>query len=415
MLAIGCGDNRTLPDDAAPEDAAPPRFGCQRTRGNELYLNHIGGVVGTLVLVTAPPEERERMFAVAEGGQIYIVVDGVTQSEPFLDISELGGEAPFIGYNQSELGLLGLAFHPDYATNGTFFISYTSTQNDKDVPYKDVVVRYTVSADPDRADPASATLVLAIPDFAANHNGGMLEFGPDGYLYFSTGDGGSANDPEENGQDNFSLLGKMLRIDVDRPASGRPYGIPADNPFADGTLGAPEVFMTGLRNPWRFSFDEETGDLWIGDVGQGEIEEVDFIPAGTGHGRNLGWKQYEGSSCLHPPCDPAGKTFPVDERTHAAGWCAVIGGQVYRGSCYPDLVGDYIYADNCIFGLSRARPRGDGTFAITDYPDPVSGPASIHSVRGELYVGDIYGNLFRVEARRATSSTTPNATARTSQ
>lgn len=382
---------------------------------------------GTVALVTAPPGDRDRLFAVIEDGRILVIDRGATLADPgtvreapFLDISELPGDLEFVGYNMSELGLLGLAFHPQYATNGTFYVAYTANNRDPALQYKDVVVRYTVSeTDPDRADPASASLVLSIPDFAANHNAGMLEFGPDGYLYVSTGDGGARDDPFGYGQDTFALLGKILRIDVDRPADGKPYGIPPGNPFADGVLGAPEVFITGLRNPWRFSFDDETGDLWIGDVGQDAIEEVHVVRADQAAGANLGWRSYEGSTCLWPPCDPAGKTFPVVERTHDEGWCAVIGGAVYRGECFPDLVGDYVFADNCLTSLSRTRPLGNGAFETTDYEVPFFGPASIHAVDGELYGGDVWGNVFRIvaraDARRATSSATPSHTERISQ
>jgi glucose/arabinose dehydrogenase len=419
FAVVACGDNLKLPVDAAPDDASAAR--CVPTRGTDLELRLVAQMEGTIVLVTAPPLDHDRMFAVIEDGRVLIVDRGPTledrmtvRERPFLDISELAGELPFFGYNMSELGLLGLAFHPHFATNGIFYVAYTGYRDDADGPYRDIVLRYTVREDdPDHVDPTSGEVLLAIPDFAANHNAGMLEFGPDGYLYISTGDGGSANDPEENGQDPFSLLGKMLRIDVDRTSSGRAYAIPTDNPYADGVGGAPEIYMSGLRNPWRFSFDGS--DLWIGDVGQNAIEEVDLVHASEARGANLGWKQYEGSSCLWPPCDPAGKTFPVVERTHAEGWCAVIGGAVYRGECFPDLVGDYIFADNCVSGLSRAHAGANGTYSVTDYTPWIYGPASLHDVDGELYAGDVWGNIFRVEARRATSSTTPSDTERTIQ
>ncbi len=412
-----CGDNRHVPVDA-PSDASLAR--CTPAPGTDLGVQLIAQMQGTVVLVTAPPGDHERLFAVIEDGRV-LVIDkgerfddrGSVLATPFLDISELAGELPFYGYNQSELGLLGLAFHPRYASNGLLYVAYTGYREGTEGPYFDVVLRYTVSADPDRVDPTSGELVLSIPDFAANHNAGMLEFGPDGMLYISTGDGGASNDPEENGQDPFSLLGKMLRIDVDHTSAGRPYAIPGDNPFADGQAGAPEVYMSGLRNPWRFSFDG--GDFWIGDVGQNAIEEVDLVRASEARGANLGWKQYEGSTCLWPPCEPAGKVLPVFEGTHDDGWCAVIGGAVYRGQCFPDLAGDYVFADNCRDGLSRLHPDGNGGFTATHYSLPFFGPASIHAVDGELYGGDVWGNVFRVDARLATSSTTPSQTDRISQ
>ncbi|MFN0249234.1 MAG: PQQ-dependent sugar dehydrogenase [Kofleriaceae bacterium] len=422
-LVVACGDNLRVTADASVD--APSTGRCTPTPGTDLGVQLVAQMSGTIVLVTAPPGDRDRLFAVIEDGRILVIDRGPTLDDrgsvlaaPFLDISELAGDLPFLGYNMSELGLLGLAFHPQYATNGQLYIAYTAYRGtDPTGPFFDVVMRYTVSAtDPDRVDPASAQLVLSIPDFAANHNGGMLAFGPDGYLYVATGDGGGANDPDENGQDDFSLLGKMLRIDVDRTSGGRAYAIPDDNPFADGVAGAQEVYMTGLRNPWRFSFDG--ADLWIGDVGQEEIEEIDFVPATIARGANLGWKPYEGSTCLWPPCEPAGKLMPVIERTHDEGWCAVIGGAVYRGECFPDLVGDYIFADNCLSSVSRARRTGS-TFAVTDYEAPFFNPASIYPVDGELYGGDGWGNVFRIVvrpfARRATSNTTPSDTARISQ
>ena len=322
--------------------------------------------------------------------------------------------------------MLGLAFHPQYATNRELFVSYTthSTQTTGDA-FFDMVVRYTASAtDPNVADPASATPILAIPDFAQNHNAGMLEFGPDGYLYISTGDGGDSGDPRRNAQATSlgapnctanhcePLLGKMLRIDVDHPQNGKPYGIPADNPFANSTTeDFPEIYMLGLRNPWRWSFDRGTGDMWIGDVGQEVVEEVDYVPAGQQAGVNFGWSMYEGSNCCvdetgacaqkapQQPCDPTGKMFPNLSHLHTSGFGAVIGGQVYRGRCYPDLVGKYFYTDFRMKKILRASVDS-GTLAFDILPGLIpEPPASLHAdAAGELYVTGTQGGVYHVEA-----------------
>jgi glucose/arabinose dehydrogenase len=311
-----------------------------------------------------------------------------------------------------ELGLLGLAFHPDHAHNRELYVFYTARAiGDPDHVYADVVARYRASAlDPDRADPRGEVL-LSIGDFASTHNGGMIEFGADGYLYIGTGDGGGQGDPERNAQNPRSLLGKILRIDVDHPAPGLPYGIPADNPYAAGG-GAPEVYLRGLRNPWRWSFDRATGDLWIGDVGESQVEELDMLPAGSQRGANLGWSAFEGTSCCatqadhclqtgtQQSCDGSGQRFALDHRSHADGWHAIVGGQVYRGTCYPDLVGWYFYTDFVHGGLSKARLLPDGTLEIVDLPGAFPAtPSSLHAdARGELYETDTAGNVYHLEA-----------------
>jgi glucose/arabinose dehydrogenase len=259
-------------------------------------------------------------------------------------------------------------------------------------------------------------VLLSIPDFATNHNGGMIEFGSDGYLYVSTGDGGMAGDPHRNAQavDRADpsciqtqcepLLGKILRIDIDHPANGKPYGIPADNPFATGG-GEPEIYITGLRNPWRWSFDRATGDMWIADVGQAMYEELDVLPAGQQAGRNLGWSMYEANSRYltnYPPA-PAGKVFPSVVKTHAGdGWQAIIGGQVYRGPCFPDLDGVYVYSDHSAHTISLARLSG--STVTTSDAQPPSGswpasPSSIHAdARGELYETTTAGAVYHIVA-----------------
>jgi len=379
----------------APIDA-PALPACETPiAGSTVTVREVGRVDDAAMIVVSPPADLRR-FVVERVGRIRVYEDDELLAEPFLDLSETvraGGEQ----------GLLGLAFHPQYKTNGQFFVYYTTRD-------ANVVARCGVSADdPNRANP-TCTPILSIPDFAGNHNGGMIEFGRDGYLYIGTGDGGGGGDPNRNGQslmdgdthpDSVALLGKMLRIDVDTKAPGKEYGIPADNPFASGG-GAPEIFIYGLRNPWRWSFDKQTGDLWIGDVGQSEIEELTVLRAGDQAGKNLGWNMYEGSRCFAPPCDPAGITMPQDERTHADGWISIIAGEVYRGTCYPDLVGWHFYTDHASqnAGLWRARLKADGTLEIVDTGvDLPNNTASIHAdARGELFLTTTSGTIHHIAA-----------------
>jgi glucose/arabinose dehydrogenase len=416
LLVIGaaCGDNHVA--ITAPADAPTAAYQeCAVTSGTAVAMRKIvwgcyvegapafpGCVDQSVTLVTSPPHDP-RLFLLGQFGTIRIVKAGVLVPEPFLDLTTVA--SPLLvdveGCPGCELGVLGLVFDPSYAETGTFYVSYTaSNPGDPDWPYLDVVVRYRASDDPDRADPASAELVLAIPDYAANHNGGMMEFGPDGYLYISTGDGGDSYDDHHTAQDPHALLGKMLRIDVHTT----PYSIPIDNPFSDGVAGAREVFMLGLRNPWRFAFDRATSDLWIADVGQALWEELDVIPRIEQRGANLGWSAYEGNQCLNGPCDVTGKRFPDDARSHDDGWCAIIGGEVYRGSCYPDLVGAYFYTDYCKHGLAAARHSSSG-ITITDLPgDFPEHPTSLHGdAAGELYLADTDGNVFHLEGGPAAS------------
>jgi glucose/arabinose dehydrogenase len=360
------------------------------------------------VLVASPPNDL-RLFLVDRDGDIRII-ENETITGTFIDLSDDNGGPVLAATNSTgEQGLLGLAFHPNYAQNRTFFVFYTRRESgDTKNGTRDVLARCTASAtDPNKADPTCVE-VLAIPDFAGNHNGGMIEFGKDGFLYISTGDGGLADDPNNNGQalvDNpanntVALLGKMLRIDVDNKAAGKEYGIPADNPFAAGG-GAPEIFAIGLRNAWRWSFDRANGDVWIADVGQNNIEELDYVKAGELKGKNFGWSMFEASACFKQPCDNAGKTFPQDERTHGGdGWVSITGGQVYRGTCYPDIVGTYFYTDFQHGGLTKATVRGDGTLDIADLPGGFPGRlTSIHEVAtGEIYATDLSGNVWHLEA-----------------
>src|SRR5581483_5024664 len=294
--------------------------------------------VGEPVDLTAPAGDP-RLFVADKGGRILIIKDRAVLPQPFLDIGKLvsGG---------SEQGLLGLVFHPDYARNGRFFVDYTNVDGDTRV------VEYRVSRNADVADPGSAKVILAIDQPYANHNGGWLAFGPDGFLYVGMGDGGSGGDPHGNGQNTGVLLGKILRIDVDR---GEPYAIPPGNPFAGGG-GAPEVFLYGLRNPWRAAFDGNR--LYIADVGQNMYEEVDVLDLASAAGANLGWNRMEGLHCFRPRsgCDRSGLVLPVFEYDHGRG-CSITGGFVYRGKAMPALAGRYFFADYCTGEVASFRYR----------------------------------------------------------
>jgi len=351
----------------------------------------------------------DRLFVVERSGTVEVFEndDAVTTSTTFLDIRSQVSTT-------FEGGLLGLAFHPDYAENGYFYVSYTPPS-----PFRSRISRFTRSeADPDQADPASELVLLEIPQFAANHNGGDLAFGPDGHLYASFGDGGGGGDPEENGQDLTTLLGTILRLDVDgggtAPDCGGPdanYTVP-DNDLADGPGGTcDEIYAYGLRNPFRFSFDRQTGDLWAGDVGQGALEEVDVID----NGDNLGWNTYEGTNCFDAPCDPEGITFPVWEYGRSQG-NSITGGFVYRGSEVPELAERYVYGD---FGSGRiwaleATDRGDPE--NEELFDTSLGIVSFgEDEAGELYIVSIFDDtLFRFFSESDTSSEggTPESEAR---
>lgn len=283
----------------------------------------------------APPDGSDRIMIVSQPGRIYAIQNGaVPTMQLMLDLTDS------VTSRSSELGLLGLAFHPRFSENGYLFVDYTAAN-----PLRTVIARYTMRPpSSNTVDVSSRVVLLEIPQPYENHNGGCLAFGPDGYLYIGMGDGGSGGDPQNNAQNKKSLLGKILRIDVDAASGAKKYSIPADNPFKGNADAAEEVFAYGMRNPWRFSFDRVTKKLWVGDVGQDKYEEVDIVESG----KNYGWRTMEGRHCYNPPtgCDQAGLELPVWEYAHATGggWC-ITGGVVYRGSALPALYGKYVYAD----------------------------------------------------------------------
>ncbi|MCI0711344.1 MAG: PQQ-dependent sugar dehydrogenase [Chloroflexi bacterium] len=338
------------------------------------------------VFMVEPNDGSGCHFLVQQSGVIWVVFEGAIEPEPFLDIQDL------VNDTANEQGLLGMALHPDYPNTPYFYLNYTDVNDDTNI------VRYEVSAnDLEKADPTTRTEILTITQPARNHNGGMLEFGPDGYLYIALGDGGGAGDPQENGQNPDTLLGTILRIDVDNPVNGLPYGIPADNPFADGVDGAPEVFAWGLRNPWRFSFDTTTGDLYIADVGQNQWEEVDYLPADDWSVLNFGWDAFEASAVFEG--SPNGDVLmPVAEYDHNQG-CSVTGGYVYHGTELPDLQGTYFYGDYCSGIVWTLSKDGNGdwvneVFLDTDYN--ISSFAV--DLEGELYLIDHGGQILKLVA-----------------
>jgi glucose/arabinose dehydrogenase len=359
-------------NDSGEVEVPPAQFPTAVT------LTRVSGGVVNPVTLTHAGDGSGRLFVVEQRGIVKILRNGVVSPTPFLNITSLvrsGGEQ----------GLLGLAFPPEFTIRNNFYVNYTNRTGIGNT----VLARFGLSSNPDRADPASRAELLSITQPFANHNGGQLAFGPDRMLYAGSGDGGSGGDPQGNAQRLTTLLGKILRVDV--LAGTNPYAIPAGNPFGS------EIWGYGLRNPWRFSFDRLTGDLYLADVGQNLREEINFQAAGSGAGANYGWNVMEASSCFaDPSCSSAGLTLPVAEYLHGSGDCSVTGGYVYRGS-NPALRGIYIYGDFCsgrIWGLRRngtnweSKLLNDTTLSISTFGEDEA---------GELYLADYgSGEIYRV-------------------
>lgn len=345
------------------------------------------------VHVTHAGDGSGRLFVVEQAGRIWVVRDGQRVEPAFLDLTDR------VGSNGNEQGLLSLAFHPAFATNGRLFVNYTDRDGTT------VVAGYLIDpSNPDRADPSQATPILTIAQPAANHNGGLLTFGPDGMLYIGTGDGGGGGDPWNNAQNLDSLLGKLLRIDVD---SATPYAIPADNPFREQAGAQPEIWAYGLRNPWRFSFDRATGALYIADVGQNTLEEVHFQPTTSQGGENYGWRLMEGTACYEPQnCDPTGLELPVVVygRDEATGGCSITGGFVYRGRAYPQLVGTYLYSDFCTGNVWALRAEAGAWQNALVGRVPLRPSSFGEDEAGELFIADRDGGgIYRLTLREPTA------------
>jgi len=362
MLAVsGCNDS-TAPGDGG--NPLPP--------GLTLRVDpFISSGLSAPVFLTQPLDDG-RIFVVEQAGRIRIIKNGALQTTPFLDLTSrvLSG---------GERGLLSVAFHPQYATNHYFYVYFT-TQTNGDIR----VERFTTTANPDVADPATTKLIITTAHSQqANHNGGLLAFGPDGMLYAGFGDGGGGGDPFHTGQDQNALLGSLLRLDV----SGDPYTIPPSNPFAGQAGKRGEIWAKGLRNPWRYAFDAPTGLLYIADVGQGLREEVDVMPA-TQAGVNYGWSVMEGMICYNATtCTQTGLTLPVLDYTHASSACSITGGYVYRGSAIPAIHGHYFYSDYCAGFLKSFRYENGVAVDQKDWGITMSSVASFGvDFAGELYV-----------------------------
>ncbi|HUG47502.1 MAG TPA: PQQ-dependent sugar dehydrogenase [Candidatus Limnocylindria bacterium] len=343
--------------------------------------------MGALTYLTHAGDGSGLLYAVEQAGVVRVLErDGSLRSQPLLDLTDrvrAGGEQ----------GLLGLAFHPAYADNGRLFVNYTDHNGDT------VVAEFRRSAEA-VADPATERIVLRVEQPFRNHNGGMVVFGPDGYLYVSLGDGGGGGDPLEAGQDLGTLLGKILRIDVD---GGQPYVVPADNPFVGRQEAQPEIWVWGLRNPWRMSFDRETGALLIADVGQSSWEEVNLQPAGAG-GLNFGWNITEGPDCYRADsCDTAGLTAPLAWYASHGGQCAVVGGYAYRGVEFPGLAGAYFFADHCsglVWAFDMASALASGQAEVFEMGSAGLRPSAFgEDEEGELYLVGHSGEVLRIAAR----------------
>jgi glucose/arabinose dehydrogenase len=370
LVLLACGGDLTPPSDAA------------------VRLVEVAAGLQFPLLVTAPPGDASRLFVAEKRGVVRIIRNGTLLPSFFLD---LRGRVS----TGSEQGLLSLTFHPDFAVNRLFIVSYTDPAGDTRVS------TMRVSADPDVADPTTEQVFLALAQPFANHNGGHVTFGPDGHLYLGLGDGGAAGDPQNRAQNLADPLGSLLRLAVNLQGQ---VTVPPTNPFA-GTVGArAEIWSYGLRNPWRFSFDRATGDLYIADVGQSEREEINVAAAAAGGGRgaNFGWRIMEGTRCFQPPsgCNQTGLVLPVLEYDHSQG-CSITGGHVYRGQAIPALRGHYFYGDYCRGWIRSFRFSG-GAVDRREWPELVTGGQITsfgEDASGELYVVTAQGRVFRLAPR----------------
>jgi len=369
ILASGC--RTSTGDENDDNDPQPSDF--------DLRIERIASGLSGPVFLTSPAGDA-RLFVLEQPGRIRIIADGQLLATPFLDIVARVGSG-------GERGLLGLAFHPSHASNGYFFVYFTDRQGNTRIE------RFSVSGNPDVADAQSAQLVLAVDQPFGNHNGGQVSFGPDGKLYIALGDGGSGGDPQGHGQNRATLLGSLLRLDVD---AGQPYVIPADNPFVADAGMRGEIWAYGLRNPWRFAFDRTTGRLYIADVGQNAWEEINVAPASQA-GINYGWNIMEGMHCFGAGCNDDGLMLPAVEYGHADG-CSVTGGYVYRGTRIPEIAGHYFYSDYCGGWLRSFRFEDGRATEPTDWQIDAGSVLSFgEDASGELYVLTANGSVYRID------------------
>jgi glucose/arabinose dehydrogenase len=391
-VAPESGPPSTAP--ASTPSAAPPMSPAASPGSARVDLRVVASGFDQPLFVADPGDGSGRLFVVEQPGRIRIVRDGKIVPTPFLDIAD---RVSCCG----EQGLLGLALAPGFGkTTGAFFLDYTDADGDTAIARGDA----GPSGDADVADAATVRPLLSINQPFANHNGGMLAFGPDGDLYVGMGDGGSGGDPQGNGQRLDTHLGKILRLDVTSDPGSAPYLVPPTNPFLATAGAKPEIWAYGMRNPWRFSFDRATGDLWIGDVGQGEWEEIDVARSADGGGRGLdfGWNRMEGGHCFQAilGCDQSGLALPFTEYDHGAGDCAVIGGYVYRGAAIPALRGTYLFADECsgtIRAVAGDGPAGQAPRVVLESHRAISSFGEDEA--GELYLTDLAsGDLLQIVA-----------------
>jgi cysteine-rich repeat protein len=383
-----CDDGGNVSGDGCSEDCQ-----LEDASATDITSTRIASGLYAPVHLTAPPLDTRRLFIIEQRGTIRIMEDGMLLPGFFLDIQS---RVSCCG----ERGLLSLAFHPEYANNGRFFVNYTNNSGDTRIS------RFEVTANPHVADHNSEIVLLTIDQPFSNHNGGQLAFGPDGYLYVGMGDGGSAGDPIEAGQDDSTLLAKLLRMDVDVETTPF-WAVPPSNPgYVNGSSALELIWAKGLRNPWRFAFDRETDDLLIADVGQYIIEEVDYQPASSTGGENYGWDIFEGTACFEPapypdcPDPPIGFTHPILQYTHSQGACSITGGHVYRGCALPDLHGTYFYSDYCVPFFRTFEVVGGAAVNQQDRTSDLASTFWVSSfgedARGEIYILSYGGDVYRI-------------------
>lgn len=374
LPTIGQSADTLITRESTPDAAAMQLTAVATGFNRPIYATHAGDGTGWL-------------FVLEQSGKIWILEDGARRPVPFLDVSALISPIA-LTQRYTEQGLLGLAFHPDYASNGTFFINYT------DHAGSSVVARYQVMPNqPYLADPSSGQIIFKLNQPYANHNGGHIDFGPDGYFYIALGDGGSANDPLGAGQNRLLLLGTILRLDID---SALPYAIPPDNPFVNDAAALDEIWAYGLRNVWRFSFDRATGDMYLADVGQNQWEELNFQPADSRGGENYGWNVYEANTIFAGGSAP-NHVAPFFAYSHSLG-CSVTGGYVYRGDAIADLQATYLFGDFCTGRIWASWRDSSLTWQTIELMKTNMAISSFgEDEAGEVYVIDYAGTLYRFE------------------